>query len=107
LGEFFRVYKLRWVEDCRQRFLRHRLAGLYGELRSGRPWTIEDEQVAALLKRTLPHWTVREAGRDSGISTSTVYRLFQAFALQPHRTRTFKLSSNPFFVEKVRDIVGL
>lgn len=102
------------VGKWRQRFIRQRLAGLYDELRPGRPRTIEDEQVAALLKRTLSHkpasgthWTIRSAARDSGISKSTVHRLFQTFALQPHRTRTFKLSTDPFFVEKVRDIVGL
>jgi putative transposase len=110
--------RLRWtkatVGKWRQRFLQYRLAGLYDELRPGRPRTIEDEQVAALLKRTLSrkpaagtHWTVREAARVSGISKSTVHRLFQAFALQPHRTRSGKLSTDPFFVEKVRDIVGL
>jgi putative transposase len=66
------------------------------------------------LKRTLSrkpkagtHWTVREAALASGISKSTVHRLFQAFAVQPHRSRTFKLSNDPFFVEKVRDIAGL
>jgi putative transposase len=102
------------VGKWRQRFVRQRLAGLYDELRPGRPRTIEDEQVAALLKRTLSHkpasgthWTIRSAARDSGISKSTVHRLFHTFALQPHRTRTFKLSTDPFFVEKVRDIVGL
>src|SRR5581483_2788488 len=102
------------VGKWRQRFMQYRLAGLYDELRPGRPGTIEDEQVASLLKRTLfrkpangTHWTVREAARDSGISKSTVHRLFQAFAVQPHRTRTFKLSTDPFFVEKVRDVVGL
>ena len=102
------------VGKWRQRFVRQRLAGLYDELRPGRPRTIEDEQVAKLLKRTLSHkpaggthWTIRAAAQDSGISKSTVHRLFQTFALQPHRTRTFKLSTDPFFVEKVRDIVGL
>jgi len=102
------------VGKWRQRFLSHRLAGLYDEVRPGRPRTIEDEQVAALLKRTLcrkpasgTHWTVRDAARQSGLSKSTVHRLFQAFAVQPHRTRSFKLSTDPFFVEKVRDIVGL
>lgn len=102
------------VGKWRQRFLDHRLGGLYDEVRTGRPRTIEDEQVAALLKRTLSrkpvggtHWTVRKAARESGISKSTVHRVFQAFALQPHRTRSFKLSTDPFFVEKVRDIVGL
>jgi putative transposase len=110
--------RLRWtkatVGKWRQRFIQDRLAGLYDELRPGRPRTIENEQIAALLKRTLSrkpaagtHWTVREAARTRGISKSTVHRLFQAFALQPHRTRSFKLSTDPFFVEKVRDIVGL
>ena len=102
------------VGKWRQRFVDHRLAGLYDEVRPGRPRTIEDEQVAALLNRTLSrrptggtHWTVRKAARDSGISKSTVHRVFQAFAVQPHRTRSFKLSTHPFFVDKVRDIVGL
>lgn len=110
--------RLRWtkatVGKWRQRFVRHRLAGLYDELRPGRPRTIADDQIAALLKRTLSrkpaagtHWTVRLAAEASGISKSTVHRLFQAFALQPHRSRSFKLSTDPFFIEKVRDIVGL
>src|SRR5580658_7415153 len=110
--------RLQWtnatVGKWRRRFIERRLRGLYDELRPGRPRSIEDEQVAALLKRTLTrkpragtHWTVREAAQVSGISKSTVHRLFQAFAVQPHRTRTFKLSTDPFFIEKVRDIVGL
>jgi putative transposase len=83
--------RLRWtkatVGKWRQRFVQHRLAGLYDELRPGRPRTIEDEQIAALLKRTLSrkpaagtHWTVREAARVSGISKSTVHRLFRLCA---------------------------
>ena len=110
--------RLQWtkatVGKWRHRFIERRLPGLYDELRPGRPRSIEDDQVAALLKRTLSrkpkagtHWTVREAAQANGISKSTVHRLFQAFAVQPHRTRTFKLSTDPFFVEKVRDIVGL
>jgi len=110
--------RLQWtkatVGKWRRRFLGRRVQGLYDELRPGRPRSIEDEQVAALLKRTLSrkpkagtHWTVREAARASGISKSTVHRLFQAFAVQPHRSRPFKLSNDPFFVEKVRDIAGL
>jgi putative transposase len=110
--------RLQWtkatVGKWRKRFIDHRLAGLYDELRPGRPRTIEEERVAALLKRTLSrkppagtHWTVRLAAQASGISKSTVHRLFQAFAVQPHRTRSFKLSNDPFFVEKVRDIAGL
>src|SRR6266481_134964 len=102
------------VGKWRQRFVEHRLAGLYDELRPGRPRSIEDEQIAALLRRTLSrkpaggtHWSIRQAAQASGISRSTVHRLFQTFALQPHRSRSFKLSTDPFFVEKVRDIVGL
>lgn len=102
------------VGKWRQRFIEHRVAGLYDELRSGRPRSIDDDKIAALLKRTLSrkpaggtHWSVRQAAQQSGISKSTVHRVFQAFALQPHRTRSFKLSTDPFFIEKVRDIVGL
>jgi hypothetical protein len=102
------------VGKWRQRFMERRLPGLYDELRPGRPRSIEDEKIATLLKRTLAskpkagtHWTVRDAAQVSGISKSTVHRLFQAFAVQPHRTRSFKLSTDPFFIEKVRDIVGL
>ena len=102
------------VGKWRQRFLKHRLSGLYDELRPGRPRSIEDDQIAALLKRTLSrkptastHWSVRQAAQASGISKSTVHRLFQTFAVQPHRTRSFKISTDPFFIEKVRDIVGL
>ncbi|PSH02640.1 MAG: IS630 family transposase [Acidobacteria bacterium] len=102
------------VGKWRLRFVEHRVAGLYDELRPGRPRSIDDEKIAALLKRTLSrkpsggtHWSVRQAAQDSGISKSTVHRVFQTFALQPHRTRSFKLSTDPFFIEKVRDIVGL
>jgi putative transposase len=83
-------------------------------LRPGRPRSIADEQIAVLLKRTLfrkpagaTHWSVRQAAHDSGISKSTVHRVFQAFAVQPHRSRSFKLSTDPFFIETTRDIVGL
>lgn len=110
--------RLQWtkatVGKWRQRFIEQRIQGLYDELRSGRPRSIEDEKVASMLRRTLSrrpkaatHWTVRSAAEASGISKSTVHRLFRAFALQPHRTRSFKLSTDPFFVEKVRDIAGL
>ena len=102
------------VGKWRQRFLEQRVAGLYDELRPGRPRSIADEQIAVLLKRTLSrkpagatHWSVRQAAHDSGISKSTVHRVFQAFAVQPHRSRSFKLSTDPFFIEKTRDIVGL
>src|ERR1700757_255014 len=110
--------RLRWskatVGKWRQRFIESRIQGLYDELRPGRPRTISDEKVASLLRRTLKaapptgtHWSVRQAAEANRLSKSTVHRVFQTFALQPHRTKTFKLSNDPFFVEKVRDIVAL
>src|ERR1700739_602419 len=110
--------RLRWanatVGKWRQRFVQYRWAGLYDELRPGRPRSIDDEQIAALLKRTLSrrpaestHWSIRQAAQASGISRSTVHRVFQTFGVQPHRTRSFKLSTDPFFIEKVRDLVRL
>lgn len=102
------------VGKWRQRFVEHRIAGLYDELRPGRPRSVSDEQVALLLRRTLKqkppagtHWTVRLAAEANGLSKSSVHRVFQLFALQPHRSKSFKLSTDPFFVEKVRDVVGL
>jgi len=102
------------VGKWRQRFVEHRLQGIYDELRPGRPRSVSDEQVAALLRRTLKqkppgatHWSVRLAAEENGLSKSTVHRVFQLFSLQPHRSKHFKLSTDPFFVEKVRDVVGL
>src|ERR1700688_4661081 len=102
------------VGKWRQRFVAHRLQGIYDELRPGRPRSISDEQVAVLLRRTLKqkppgatHWSVRLAAEANGLSKSTVHRVFQLFSLQPHRSKSFKLSTDPFFVEKVRDVVGL
>ena len=98
----------------RKRYLDHGIQGLHDELKPGRPRTISDERVATLVRRTLKakpkegtHWTVRSIARETRISSTTVYRIWQAFGLQPHRQRHFKLSTDPFFVEKVRDIVGL
>jgi putative transposase len=110
--------RLNWsnptVGEWRQRFVEHRIAGLYDELRPGRPRSVSDEQVAVLLRRTLKqkppvgtHWTVRMAAETNRLSKSSVHRVFQLFALQPHRSKSFKLSTDPFFVEKVRDVVGL
>ncbi len=102
------------VGKWRQRFVEHRLAGIYDELRPGRPRSVSDQQVAVLLRRTLKqkpptgtHWTVRLAAEANGLSKSSMHRVFQLFAVQPHRGRNFKLSNDPFFVEKVRDFVGL
>src|SRR5271155_3013599 len=90
------------------------VAGLHGELRPGRPRCYDDEQVAALMRRVLQsrppnatHWSVRSAAAASGISKSTVARYFALFGVQPHRSKSFKLSTDPFFVEKVRDVEGL
>ena len=88
--------------------------GLYDELRPGTPRYIDDEQVAAVVYKTLnekpehqTQWTVRSMAAASGMSKDTVHRIWRTFGLPPHRQKTFKLSTDPFFVEKVRDIVGL
>ena len=102
------------ISHWRNRFLDHGIVGLYGEERPGRPRTHDDEQVAALINKTLhtrpknlTHWTIRLVAKETGISKSTVHRYFNLFGLQPHRQKSFKLSTDPFFVDKVRDIVGL
>jgi putative transposase len=102
------------IGKWRNRFITDRIEGLYDEMRSGRPRTVEDEAVAELITKTLArkpkaatHWSVRAIAEETGIAKSTVHRLFQLFGLQPHRTRSFKLSTDPFFVEKLRDVVGL
>jgi putative transposase len=102
------------VGHWRKRFLEHGLAGLYGEQRPGRPRSHDDAAVAGLLAKVLgsrptigTHWTVRGAAEASGISKSAVQRYFRLFGIQPHRSKSFKLSTDPLFVEKVRDIVGL
>ncbi len=98
----------------RCRFLAHGVGGLYDELRPGRPRPISDERVAQLVRKTLKtkpkngtHWSIRLIAEETGLSKSTVHRIWQAFGLQPHRQKYFKISTDPFFVEKVRDIVGL
>ena len=102
------------VGKWRSRFLEQRLDGLLDQPRSGRPRMIDDadvERVIALTLETTPkdatHWSTRSMARRSGLSHTTVSRIWRAFALQPHRTETFKLSADPLFIEKVRDIVGL
>jgi len=102
------------VSRWRTRYRRLGLAGLHDEMRSGRPRSIDDERVAELINTVLDqkpanatHWTTRSLAESTGISKSQVQRYFQLFGLQPHRAKSFKLSNDPFFVEKVRDIVGL
>jgi putative transposase len=98
----------------RRRYLEQRIPGLYDELRPGGPRSIEDEQIAELIRKTIDtkpkdstHWTCRSIAAETQLSKSTVQRIWKAFGLQPHRQKHFKLSTDPFFVEKVRDIVGL
>ena len=98
----------------RKRYLYRGVQGLHDELKPGRPRTISDERVATLVRKTLKskpkeatHWTIRSIAHETRISRMTVHRIWQAFGLQPHRQKHFKLSSDAFFVEKIRDIVGL
>jgi len=98
----------------RERFRRDRLEGLADEPRPGAPREIADAQVEEVVTRTLEsvppqgtHWSTRSMAQASGLSHMAVARIWRAFGLQPHRVESFKLSSDPFFVEKVRDIVGL
>jgi len=102
------------VGKWRRRFLRDRIDGLLDEPRSGRPRSIDDDAVAAVIERTLQtrpadatHWSIRSMAASAGHSHTTIRRMWNAFGLQPHRAETFKLSRDPLFVDKVRDIVGL
>lgn len=102
------------VGKWRQRFLDNRLSGLYDEPRPGGPRTIPDAKIEDIIVRTLEtkpenatHWSSREMARASGVSATSVQRIWRAFGLQPHRVETFKLSKDPLFIDKVRDVVGL
>lgn len=105
---------IRMVGVWRQRFIDQGLMGLYDLPRPGAPRTISDDQVAQLIQKTLnkkpkgaTHWTCRSIAEETNLSKSTVHRMWKAFNLQPHRQKHFTLSTDIFFVEKVRDIVGL
>jgi transposase len=102
------------VGRWRQRFVQKRLDGLLDEPRPGAPRRVTDTQVEQLIIETLEakpadatHWSTRTLAKHVELSHSTVGRIWRAFGLQPHRSETFKLSRDPLFVEKVRDIVGL
>lgn len=104
----------RMVGIWRQRFIDQGLMGLYDEPKPGGPRSISDEQVARLIQQTLKqkppnatHWSCRSIAKQTKISKSTVQRIWSTFGIQPHRQKHFTLSTDPFFVEKVRDIVGL
>jgi transposase len=102
------------VATWRGRFAAGRLDGLVDEPRPGAPRRIGDEKIAEVVTTTLEtmpaaatHWSTRSMAKATGVSISTVHRIWRAFSLQPHRSETFKLSTDPLFVDKVRDIVGL
>jgi transposase len=102
------------VGKWRRRFVEHRLDGLADEPRPGRPPSISADQVEAVVVDTLEstppnatHWSRAKMAERSGLSRSTIGRIWKAFDLQPHRTDGFKLSNDPLFVEKVFDVVGL
>ena len=102
------------VTKWRNRFAERRLDGLLDEPRPGRPRSITDEQVEAVVIKTLEstprnatHWSTRTMAAEMGMTADAVWRIWRAFGLQPHRSETFKLSADPLFVEKVKDICGL
>ena len=102
------------VMKWRKRYAQYGIEGLHDEQRPGRPRTHDDDRVAEVMNtalQSLPahrtHWSGRAMAAQTGVSKSTVQRWFDLFGVQPHRQRTFKLSNDPCFVEKVRGIVGL
>ena len=102
------------VSLWRRRFRADRIAGLHDEARPGRPRSHDDERLSELLATALSskpagatHWSVRSLAGATGLSKSSVQRYLRLFGVQPHRTKSFKLSTDPFFIEKLRDIVGL
>lgn len=102
------------VAKWRSRFVVDRLDGLLDEPRPGRPRTITDDQVEAVITATLEsvpvnatHWSTRSMAAESGLTQTAVTRIWNAFGLQPHRREAWKLSKDPLFVDKVKDVVGL
>ena len=102
------------VGTWRSRFVAKRLDGLADDPRPGAPRTVTDAEVERIITRTLEtkpanatHWSTRTMAKAAGMSQSAVGRIWRAFELKPHLHETFKLSTDPFFVEKVRDVVGL
>jgi transposase len=102
------------VRKWRGRFVADRLDGLLDEPRPGQPRKITDAQVEEVIVKTLEttpkdatHWSTRSMARQVGLNQSAVHRIWKAFGLQPHRQETWKLSKDPLFIEKIRDVVGL
>ena len=106
--------KLDTVRKWRGRFVANRLVGLLHEPRPGQPRKITDAQVEEVIIKTLEttpkdatHCSTRSMAREVGLNQSAVHRIWKAFGLQPHRQETWKLSKDPLFIEKARDVVGL
>jgi len=102
------------VGKWRSRFIKRRLDGLLDEPRPGTPRTIGDDDVERVVTMTLEskprnatHWSTRGMAKAAGMSQTAISRIWRSFGLQPHRSETFKLSEDPYFIEKVRDVVGL
>ncbi len=102
------------VTMWRTRYRERGIVGLHNELKPGRPRSTGEEEIAKLINTALKsrpksktHWSRRSLALATGLSTTTVHRYLTLFGVQPHRTRSFKLSTDPFFIEKVRDVVGL
>ena len=102
------------VGKWRARFVERRLNGLLDEDRPGAPRKISDDRVEAVIVKTLEekpkdatHWSTRSMAKATGMSQTSISQIWRAFNLQPHRAESFKLSTDPLFVEKVRDVVGL
>ena len=102
------------VTKWRNRFAQHRLDGLTDEPRPGQPRRISDAKVEEVIVKTLEstprdatHWSTRSLAREVGLNQTAVHRIWRAFGLQPHRQETWKLSKDPLFIAKVRDVVGL
>jgi len=105
---------LRTVIKWRKRFLARRIDGLHDEPRPGAPRKIMDADIERIVTKTLEtlpvgetHWSTRSMAKATGYSSSTIGRVWKAFSLQPHRSETFKLSTDPLFIDKVRDLCGL
>jgi len=102
------------VGKWRERFRKDRIAGLTDEPRSGTPRRLSDDRVEEVVRRTLStkpknatHWSSRELAAETGLSSNSILRIWRAFGLQPSRVESFKLSRDPLFIEKTRDVVGL
>jgi transposase len=113
VSRFFQVH-IQTVSKWRERFTARGVDGLLDEPRPGQPRKVTDAKVEVVLTRTLEskpadatHWSTRTMAKATGLNQTAISRIWRAFGLQPHRSETFKLSRDPLFIDKVRDIVGL